>query len=901
MEGVGSDGTDHQKISSHSGWPWATSMTLSAKNWLGRIVGAGLLATDNAELRLEKTVMTLVPLIIGPFALIWGTVYFVLGHWLSGAIPMSYTLISAASLSRFFKTKDVRFVHHSQLILVLLLPFFLMWSLGGFSAGSMVMIWAIFSPVAALMFLEKREAFKWFMMYSMLILISALIDDQLAAKVAPLPGLEIKIFYLLNMGFGSAGLYLLVSYSMGEEKRANEASLRMAAVSFESQQSLMILDADGVIMKVNRAFTQDTGYAPDDVVGKTPLLFRCGRHDASFYRDMLTGLMRTGAWQGEIWFRNKQGDDREKWLSVSAIRGDDGLVSHYACAHVDISERKEVERKNEVLLLRQKVLMSSTLEGVHIMDIDGNIVECNEAFCQMLGYSPEDARNLNVSDWDAQWSRKELMERFKALVHVNSARFETRHRRSDGTLFDVEVSTTGAEIDGRRYLFASSYDITRRKEAEETIRQLAFHDSLTHLPNRQLLLDRLNHALASSDRNGSGGAILFIDLDNFKTLNDTLGHVMGDLLLQQVAERLVACVREGDTVARLGGDEFVVMLENLSDQAINAAEEVEVVGVKILAALSQPYQLKQQIFRSSGSLGATLFCKDSKGAEELLKQADIAMYQAKKAGRNTLRFFDQQMQAAIHARAEMEEQLRMALENGQFELYYQVQVDREGLPMGAEALIRWHHPQRGIVIPAEFISLAEETGLILPIGCWVLEEACAKLAGWSNNERMQRLVLAVNISARQFRQTDFVDGLKALIAKYALDPSRLKLELTESMLLESSASIRMNGLKEIGVQLSLDDFGTGYSSLQYLKHLPLDQIKIDQSFIRDIATASSDAAIVRTIIAMTEALRLDVIAEGVETEAQRALLESGSCPAYQGYLFGEPLPAERFEALFGAG
>ena len=863
------------------------------------MVGAGLHPTDKAELRLEKTVLTLVPLIIAPLALIWGAVYFLLGHWLSGAIPMSYALISAVSLLNFFRTKDIRFIHHSQLILVLLLPFFLMWSLGGFAAGSMVMIWAIFSPIAALLFLEKREAFKWFLMYFMLILISALIDDHVASRVVPLPDLARKIFYLLNMGCGSAGLYLLVSYSMGEDKRAREADLRMSAVSFESQQSLMIMDSDGVILRVNKAFTDDTGYAAHEVVGKTPGLFRCGRHDADFYRDMLASIECSGAWQGEIWFRQKAGDSREKWLSISAIMGDDGAVSHYACAYIDITERKDIERRNVVLLLRQKVLMSSTLEGVHIMDIDGNIVEANDTFCQMLGYSPDEISRMNVADWDVQWSKEELMERFKALVHVNAARFETRHRRRDGTLIDVEISTTGAEIDGRRYLFASSHDITRRKEDEETIRRMAFHDALTHLPNRQLLLDRLNHALASSERNENRGALLFIDLDNFKTLNDTLGHVMGDLLLQQVAERLVACVREGDTVARLGGDEFVVMLENLDKVEIVAAEQVEVIGEKILAALSKPYQLKAQVFRSSGSLGATLFCKEMQDAEELLKQADIAMYQAKKAGRNTLRFFDQKMQQAISARVALEDQLRVALERGQFELYYQVQVDREGQPVGAEALIRWNHPERGVVIPEEFISLAEETGLILPIGRWVLNEACAKLADWSADEKMRKLVLAVNISVRQFRQADFVDEINEIIAKNELDPALLKLELTESMLLENSTEVvtTMNALKAIGVQLLLDDFGTGYSSLQYLKRLPLNQIKIDQSFVRDIATAPNDAAIVQTIIAMTQALKLNVIAEGVETEAQRELLDLKSCQAYQGYLFGEPLPVGRFEAM----
>ncbi|HZW24641.1 MAG TPA: EAL domain-containing protein [Gallionella sp.] len=440
---------------------------------------------------------------------------------------------------------------------------------------------------------------------------------------------------------------------------------------------------------------------------------------------------------------------------------------------------------------------------------------------------------------------------------------------------------------------------TRLENMNVMLQSLASIDSLTQLPNRRLLLDRLHQALLSSVRSGHFGAIMFIDLDNFKTLNDTLGHDIGDLLLQQVAKRLESCVREADTVARLGGDEFVVMLEELSEHALDAAAQTEHVGNKILAVLNQPYQLGAHKHQNTPSIGATLFNNIAQTTDELMKQADIAMYQAKRAGRNTLRFFDPQMQETVNTRAALEDALHNALANHEFQLYYQLQVGSSNRPLGAEALIRWEHPERGVVSPAQFIPLAEETGLILPIGQWVLETACAQLKSWQQSPLTCELVLAVNVSAKQFRQTDFVAQVKAVVQRHAIDPKLLKLELTESLLLETieDTIATMNALNEIGVQFSLDDFGTGYSSLQYLKQLPLDQLKIDQSFVRDLVTDSSDKAIVRTIIAMANSLGLNVIAEGVETEEQRERLQGKGCAHYQGYLFGKPLPIGQFETL----
>ena len=441
------------------------------------------------------------------------------------------------------------------------------------------------------------------------------------------------------------------------------------------------------------------------------------------------------------------------------------------------------------------------------------------------------------------------------------------------------------------------HDITERKMAEEEIKQLAFYDPLTCLPNRRLLLDRLQQALVASARHQREGALLYIDLDNFKTLNDTRGHDVGDLLLQQVAQRLVTCVRDNDTVARLGGDEFVVMLEDLSENSLEAAKQAKDVGQKIIACLNVAYQLASYEHHSTPSIGVTLFSDNQETVDELLKRADLSMYQAKAAGRNTLRFFNPDMQAAVSARASLEADLREAVQRRQFVLHYQAQVDGSGQITGCEALLRWPHPERGIIPPGEFIPLAEETGLILPLGHWVLERACRQLAVWSAQVAMAPLTIAVNVSARQFHHDDFVDQVLAVLGRTGANPSRLKLELTESLLVDNVESViaKMSVLRTHGVGFSLDDFGTGYSSLSYLKRLPLAQLKIDQGFVRDILTDPNDAAIAKMVIVLAESMGLSVIAEGVESQAQRDFLAEHGCHAYQGYLFGRPLPLEMFE------
>jgi len=545
-------------------------------------------------------------------------------------------------------------------------------------------------------------------------------------------------------------------------------------------------------------------------------------------------------------------------------------------------------------------------EGMMITDTHNHILRVNRAFTLITGYSAEDVvrKNPNILKSGRQNSAF-YTEMWEQLIKQGYWEGEIWNRRKNGEIYPEFITITAVkDADGTIANYVSTFnDITANKTAEDEIRNLAFYDPLTRLPNRRLLMDRLHQAIASCSRSKCKGALLFIDLDNFKSLNDTLGHSMGDLLLQQVAQRLESCVREGDTVARLGGDEFVVILDDLSCEPLEAAAQTETIGEKILAKLNQTYQLGTYAYHSTPSIGATLYHSEQHDIEDLMKQADIAMYQAKDAGRNTLRFFDPKMQESINARAKLEEALRNALVRNEFRLYYQIQVDISNRPLGAEVLIRWIHPELGFVSPAQFITLAEDTGLMLPIGEWVIDTACAQLKLWQADELTQDLALSVNVSAKQFRQADFAGQVKTIIHRHGIRPPLLKIELTESMLVEDveNTIATMNDLKTLGVQFSLDDFGTGYSSLQYLKRLPLDQLKIDQSFVRDIAKDDNDKAIVRTIIAMANSLNLDIIAEGVETEEQRRLLQSKGCCYFQGYLFSRPVPIEEFESILKKG
>ncbi len=501
------------------------------------------------------------------------------------------------------------------------------------------------------------------------------------------------------------------------------------------------------------------------------------------------------------------------------------------------------------------------------------------------------APNMSEEDWAAHRAVLDARLPFRDL--------ELQRLQADGTSYWTSMSGVPiVDPDGTfRGYRGVGRDISERKRVQAQITRLAYFDALTRLPNRRMLTERLERARAATLRSGEHAALLFIDLDNFKDLNDTQGHHTGDRLLLQVAQRLQQCVGDGDTVARFGGDEFVVLAERLPSERLGARQAAAQLARRVIESLCQPYALEGFSHHSTPSIGIALFGDQPYSVDDLLQHADLAMYQAKAAGRNTVRFFDPRMQEAARARSVLEAQLRQGLQAGELQLHYQPIVDGAGRMVGAEALLRWQHPQRGMVPPAEFIPLAEQSGLILPLGRWVMEQACAQLVTWSRSMATRHLVLSVNVSVRQFRQGDFADHVLHVLRGSGARARQLKIELTESLLLSDAeeAIAKMDLLRAHGVGFALDDFGTGYSSLSYLKRLPLDQLKIDRSFVRDVLTDPNDAAIVRTILALAQSLDLEVVAEGVETTGQFDFLQRHGCHAFQGHLFGRPAAAGLLE------
>ncbi len=574
---------------------------------------------------------------------------------------------------------------------------------------------------------------------------------------------------------GAVGGVIIMSEDITYRKRADE-QMRIAAVAFQSRESMIVTDADGIVLQVNQAFCRATGYSAEDAVGTKCSFLSSGKQGPSFFRNMWEALKHEGSWAGVIWNKRKDGSIYPEWLSISSVKNSEDKITHYLGTYSDIRDPKEDERK---------------------------------------------------------------------------------------------------------------------------IMQLAFYDPLTGLPNRRLLLDRLNRAMAAGAREGQFGAVLLLDLDHFKTLNDTRGHEVGDQLLVEVARRLVETLRDSDSAARLGGDEFVILLEGLHEEEMAAATKAEVIAERIRAAISEPFVLQGTAHFPSASVGVTLFRDRSGGADTLFRQADLALYQAKDAGRNAIRFYSPAMQALVDQRATVEAGLRKALVEEEFLIHLQPQVDYTGAIYGAEVLLRWQPPQQAMIPPGDFIPVAEDSGLIVPISSWVLESACDLLAVWAGNEATRDLRLSINISARQFNEPNFVGEVELALMRRRVNPNLIMFELTESLLLKNvENSIQtMKALKELGVGFSIDDFGVGYSSLAYLKRLPLDEIKIDRSFVQDLVDDPDDRAIVQAVISLGHSLGLDVIAEGVETGAQRHFLAAHGCKSYQGYLFSKPVPVGDFQRL----
>ncbi len=561
------------------------------------------------------------------------------------------------------------------------------------------------------------------------------------------------------------------------------------------------------------------------------------------------------------------------------------------------NERYEAETTARQESQFSQAMLDSMPGIVYFYNEAGHFLRWNKNFETVSGYSHDEVAGMHPLQFFDDDEKRLLELAIARVFRDGEAAVEASFMAKNGSKVPYFFTGRSVRYKGQLCLAGVGINISDRIAAEDRIEQLAFYDPLTGLPNRRLMQDRLQHSIATGSRQRKYGALLFIDLDNFKTLNDTKGHNIGDNLLTMTAQRLNGCVREGDTVARFGGDEFVVILESLSDNVEQAVNNAEIAGEKILRAMSEPYPLQGEDYHGSASVGVSLYGDRDISAHELIRRADTAMYQAKRSGRNTLYFYDPAMQAVLEARLQMETDLRLALEEKQFCLYYQPQVDNEGNVVGAEALIRWMCPTKGLIPPGDFIPLAEEAGLIVPIGNWVLNAACRKLKAWENSALTSRLQLAVNVSARQFHQDDFVRQVLDAIATNNVRRGSLKLELTESLILDNvdSAVEKMNALGDAGVRFSMDDFGTGYSSLSYLTQLPLHQLKIDQSFVHKMLDRSVNAVIVQTIIGMANNLEIEVIAEGVETTEQFRFLKDLGCPLFQGYHFGKPVPEKEFE------
>jgi diguanylate cyclase (GGDEF)-like protein/PAS domain S-box-containing protein len=686
------------------------------------------------------------------------------------------------------------------------------------------------------------------------------------------------------------------------QDRLNELQLLTSRLPEMVFQFLMLSASDGKFTFVSDAVQTVFGVSAQQAYKNPNSIFRWIDPD-----DMLPMVesMNACARAGSTWaheFRIHAADGVRKTLFGNAFikKESSGQVIAYGSV-TDITDYKASQtilRESEERFRALTELSSDWYweqdENFRFVRFDGQLVrKAGKAGLASIGKTRWEVGALNMTE--ADWAKhRAVLESHAVFRDLELSENDYKGRPywmslSGAPMFDSEGKFKGYRGIGK--------NITERKRAEAKIEKLAFYDALTDLPNRRLLVDRLQYALATAGRDKTQGALLFIDLDNFKDLNDSQGHDVGDMLLQEVAKRLQACVREVDTVARLGGDEFVVMVQNLEGDAQQATTRAEQVTRKILEQLNQPYLLGALEHHSTPSIGVTMLKDPHQSVDELLKQADLAMYEAKAAGRNTLRFFDPAMQQFVALRTAMELELRLGLLRNELLLYYQPVVNARGVMVGVEALVRWNHPQRGMVPPVQFIPMAEQTGLIVPLGHWVLETACRQLAAWSVRSHTLALTIAVNVSARQFRHAEFVSDLRALLARTGANPRSLKLELTESLLLadQEEAVRKMNELRALGIKFSLDDFGTGYSSLSYLKVLPLEQLKIDQSFVRDVLSDANDAAIARTVLALGHSLGLNVVAEGVETSGQRDFLLENGCTLFQGYFFGRPVPVDQLQ------
>jgi len=674
------------------------------------------------------------------------------------------------------------------------------------------------------------------------------------------------------------------------ELRENEEKLTTILDSVDSL--IYIKDERSCYQYVNGALSRMLGKPPAAIVGKD---------DEALFGHAHAQRMREGDLEvlsgGQRHVSEEQMDSKIYLTTKIPLTRGGGQVYGVCGISTDITSSKQAEES-----LRIASIVFQSGEGMCVLSPDAVMIEANEAWGALVGTPAAELPGTPFPPFSLEHDGDDYRERMWNTVRREQTwQGEVWTRRRGGQAYPAWLTVSAVRDAGGvlTNFVCTQSDISDRKQADERIVQLAYYDPLTGLPNRRLLYERVDHCLNQHGRSHRVGALLFLDMDNFKDLNDSRGHVVGDHLLQQVAVRLLQCARDSDTVARLGGDEFVILLEAVGASDEEAVRHADTVGHKILTALRVPFEVGGAVHHASCSIGITLCNGHEQQLDDLMRRGDLAMYEAKRQGRNTLRFFHLSMEQEVTYRTAIETELREALRESQFVLHYQGQVDGEGMLTGAEALVRWQHPQRGLIGPGGFIAIAETSGLIVPLGRWVLHTACEQLAAWAQAPNTAHLTLAVNVSVRQFLQADFVEETLAIVHETGANPTRLKLELTETLMIEGVEETieKMRALREHGICFSLDDFGTGYSSLSYLKRLPLDQLKIDQSFVRDVLDDPNDASIARSVVALGKSLGLGIIAEGVETEAQRCFLAEIGCDNWQGFLFSRPVDARTLEEL----
>jgi len=662
-------------------------------------------------------------------------------------------------------------------------------------------------------------------------------------------------------------------------------------------QAVILLDHLGNILSWNIGLQNLCGYTPNEIIGShVSRFFTAEDIEKGLPLDNLQRAASQGTYAEQNWRVRKDGTRYLANVSLNALKNEANGLIGFAKVIWDGSVDQPKAGSEQATHDRTAIA-----DAILITDASAHIIRTNQAFRDLTGYTTEELQGKNArvlaSGRNGQAFYKLMWD---DLLNKGAWTGEMLDKRKNGEVFKSFLSISAIKNDyGDIVEYIAIYkDLSDHGIQNEQSQRMAYFDPLTNLPNRRLLLDRLQMSIASVMRSKHHGALLFLDIDGFKSVNDNHGHDYGDQLLIQVAARIRSCVREVDTVARLGGDEFVVLIEQLHEREDRAWKKVGAVAEKIRASLASPFLLKSKEFKSSSSIGVTLFGGNGCTIETILRHADLAMYHAKQSGRNAVRFFDPHMQKTVEARALLESELSQAIPDRQLRLHFQVQVDSAMRPIGAEALVRWVHPSGEIIPPMTFIPIAEESSLILTVGQWVLEAACEQLARWSHDPAMRDLVLAINISAQQFKSPNLVQGVESAIAAHHIDPSRLRLEFSETVVLnDDDLFTKLNQLKALGVKLALEDFGTGYSSLTYLRQLPIDQIKIDGNFVHEITSPNQDTVMVEIILDMGKRFGLEMVAEGVESSAQRDFLQAHGCHTYQGYLFGKPVPIEEFEGL----